>query len=60
MAKRTSHGGNRPGSGRKPVDDKAVKFWPYPKQSRIDKIGKERAREICLKAIEKEYLKLVR
>lgn len=59
MAKNT-HGGSRSGSGRKPVEDKAVTFIIYPKQSRIDKIGKEKAKEIAMKAIEKEYRKLIK
>jgi hypothetical protein len=45
-------------AGRKPIDDKATPFVIYPRQSRIDGLGKERITEICMAAIEREYKKL--
>lgn len=44
--------------GRKPVADKAVRFIIYPRESRLDKLGKEKITEICLEAIEREYKKM--
>lgn len=56
--KKLIHGGKRSGAGRKPVDDKKVMIGIYPAQSRIDKIGIDKIKEICISAIEKEFKKL--
>lgn len=56
--KKSTRGGVRKGSGRKPVDDPKIVFAVYPRQSWIDKIGKDRAKEVAEKAIEREYKKL--
>lgn len=57
MAKKKSHGGPRKGSGRKPVDDLAVPITFYVKQSVLDKVGKEAAKMIAIKAVNKEAKK---
>jgi hypothetical protein len=41
-------------AGRKPVNDKAVRFIIYPRQSWIKALGADKAKEIATEAIEKE------
>jgi hypothetical protein len=53
-----THGGTGRGQGRKPVVDKKITLSIYPQQSRIDAIGKDRAKAIAIEAIEKEYKKI--
>jgi hypothetical protein len=56
--KKTTHGGARKGAGRKPIDDPRESMFIYPKAAWLNKVGKERARELAEKAIEREYKKL--
>lgn len=56
--KKSTHGGARKGAGRKPVDDPREALFIYPKTSWLEELGKERAREVAEKAIEREYKKL--
>jgi hypothetical protein len=59
MAKKKSKkGGPREGSGRKPVDDKAIPFTIYLRESLVDEVGRDKLKEIFLKAAEREYKKL--
>jgi len=51
------HGGARANAGRKPVSDKKVTVTIYPRQSRIDKIGIDRIKEMAMSAIEEEFEK---
>lgn len=52
MAKK-KQGGNPKKAGRKPVEDKAVQFCIYPRQSVIDAIGLDNAKAIAMEALEK-------
>ena len=52
MAKKV-RGGAREGSGRKPVEDKKIPLTLYIRQSAIDKLGSDNAKEIGIKAIDK-------
>lgn len=54
---KAKHGGSRPSSGRKPVADKAKTVQIYPRQSRIDLLGKEKIQSVSLGAVEREYKK---
>jgi hypothetical protein len=56
--KKSTHGGARKGAGRKPVDDPREQLFLYPKVSWLDKLGREKAREVGEKAIEREYKKV--
>lgn len=57
MPKKKTRGGPREGSGRKPVDDPAVPITFYVKQSVLDKLGKEAAKMIAIKAVNREAKK---
>jgi hypothetical protein len=48
-------GGKRSNSGRKPVEDKKIQLPLYVPESRIELLGKEYCKSICMKAIEAEY-----
>ena len=58
--KEKGHGGSRSNAGRKPIEDKKVTLPIYPRESRVEAIGTERAREVALEAIEKEYKKYLK
>jgi hypothetical protein len=60
MQQPNTHGGTGRGQGRKPVEDKRITLSIYPHQSRIDAIGKDRAKAIAVDAIEKEYRKIAK
>ena len=49
--KKKQHGGPRPNSGRKPVDDKKKPVILYLRESVIDKLGIDRIREVAETAI---------
>jgi hypothetical protein len=58
MAKKKSKkGGPREGSGRKPVEDKAIAFTIYVRESWVEVVGKEEMRDALIKAAEREYKK---
>jgi hypothetical protein len=57
MAKK-SHGGKRSNAGRKPVEDPKITFTIYPRQSIIDLIGVQAAKELALAALEREAKKI--
>lgn len=44
-------------AGRKPLADKAMPVKIYPRQSRIDLLGKEKIQAVSLDAVEREYKK---
>lgn len=44
-------------SGRKPIEDKAVRFIIYPRQSWIDTIGEQEMKKILMDALTKAYKK---
>lgn len=52
------HGGARMGAGRKPVDDPKITFAIYPRQSVIEKLGADKAKEIAINALEKAAKKI--
>lgn len=53
MAKQKGHGGKREGAGRKEIADKKITLIIYPRTSEVEAVGgKEKAREIALKAIQ--------
>ncbi len=53
--KQKNHGGIRKGAGRKPLDDKKVTLTIYPRESMVELLTQDRAKEIAISAIEKEY-----
>ena len=53
MAKQKGHGGKREGAGRREIADKKITLIIYPRTSEVEAVGgKEKAREIALKAIQ--------
>lgn len=50
-------GGPRKGSGRKPVEDKKKAVTIYTRESRIERLGVAKIKEIAEEAIEKHYKK---
>jgi hypothetical protein len=54
MKKKTTRGGPRPNSGRKPVTDKKVPLTIYVRESTLNRLGKEAVREIAVDAIQKK------
>ena len=53
MAKQKGHGGKREGGGRREIVDKKITLIIYPRTSEVEAVGgKEKAREIALKAIQ--------
>lgn len=54
------HGGSGRNQGRKPVEDKKITLSIYPRQSVIDLLGKEQAKQIALEAIEKEFKRFLK
>lgn len=58
MPKKKSRGGVREGSGRKPVEDKAVPITYWVKQSVVDVVGKEKLKEEGAKLAKRLYNKL--
>lgn len=55
MKKKKQHGGPRPGSGRKPVTDRKVALTIYVKESVLEALGKETAKEIAVDAITSSF-----
>jgi hypothetical protein len=56
--KKSKKGGLREGAGRKPVEDKAIAFTVYIRESWVDAVGREDLKEAMLKAAEREYKKV--
>lgn len=56
--KKSTHGGKRPGAGRKPIDEPREQLFSYPKITWLNALGRDKAREIAEKAIEKAYKKI--
>lgn len=56
--KKSTHGGARKGAGRKPVGNPKEPLFIYPESAWIEALGKDKAREVAEKAIEREYKKL--
>jgi hypothetical protein len=54
MSKKNKQGGTREGAGRPKIKDKAVMVGYYVRQSELKKVGKDRARELSIKAFYKE------
>jgi hypothetical protein len=54
------HGGRRGNSGRKKVEDKKVTISIYPKNSRVEALGKDYIKVIAIEAIEREYEKTLK
>ena len=55
-----NRGGARENSGRKKVKDPGVIIAVYPRESWVNKIGKDRARVVAIEAIENEYKKYLK
>lgn len=49
-------GGKRIGAGRKPIPDKKVQLTIYVKTSQIEKLGREKIRQVCEKSINEAFL----
>lgn len=50
-------GGQRPGSGRKPVTDKKIQLTIYVLTSQVEKLGgREKIRQVCEKIINEAFL----
>lgn len=60
MVKKKKQGGKREGAGRPKVKDGVTSVSYYVRQSELKKVGKERAREISIKAFYKELKKLMK
>lgn len=56
--KKSTHGGARKGAGRKPISNPRESMFIYPEAAWLEAVGKDRAREVAEKAIEREYKKL--
>lgn len=50
-------GGKRVGAGRKPCTDKKVQITIYVLTSQIEKLGRDKIRQVCEKAINEAVLK---
>jgi hypothetical protein len=53
--KKSTRGGPREGSGRKPIDDKVIALTIYPRESWVKKVGKAKAKAMAKQAIEDAY-----
>jgi hypothetical protein len=49
-------GGKRPGAGRKPVTDKKIQLTIYVLTSQLEKLGREKIRQVCDKSINEAFL----
>lgn len=49
-------GGKRTGAGRKPVPDKKVQLTIYVLTSHVEKLGREKIRQVCEKSINEAFL----
>lgn len=49
-------GGKREGAGAKPISDKKVQMTIYVRESKVEKLGREKIRQVCEKSINEAFL----
>ena len=52
----TNKGGKRTGAGRKPVSDKKIQLTIYVLTSQVEKLGRDKIRQVCEKSINEAFL----